>query len=67
MRVHEAIRARAARRQRPHVLRFLCRDASIAEPRRLEQAMRLIEHARTHEGGVASPSAAKAAYDRMAA
>lgn len=67
IRVYEAIRARAARRRRPHFVHFLFHNTSIAEPRWLDQAMRLIEHVRTHQGVVASPSVAKAAYDQFAA
>ncbi|WP_137181242.1 hypothetical protein [Roseomonas sp. AR75] len=66
VRVYEAIRARGAARGRPQFVHYLFHNTSIAEPRWLEQFQRLIEHARTHQGVVASPLAAKAAYDRLA-
>jgi hypothetical protein len=66
VRVYEAIRARGAARGRPQFVHYLFHNTSIAEPRWLEQFQRLIEHARTHQGVIASPLAAKAAYDRLA-
>jgi hypothetical protein len=65
VRVYEAIRARAEAADRPHFVHYLFHNTSIAEPRWLDQFKRLIDHARARQGVIASPLAAKAAYDAL--
>ncbi len=63
--VYDAIADRARRLGRPQFVHYLFHNTSITEPFYLERFQRVIDHARGHGGVVATPSAAKAAFDAL--